>query len=134
MACLGICGEAFPVSAFPTARRRLVNMPSFPGGGTYHGHAGVSQYPTLSRAGWAEYESRGVATGFVECSEGPTNYCTLFRSRGETLLTGRLEQLRCKVFQVAAPSLPLVRRTRGFINTCFIFASSSEACSCSMPR
>ncbi|MFL6447527.1 MAG: nuclear transport factor 2 family protein [Bryobacteraceae bacterium] len=30
---------------------------SFPGGGTYHGHAGVSQYLTQSRAGWAEGRS-----------------------------------------------------------------------------
>ena len=30
---------------------------SFPGGGTYHGQAGVSQYLTQSRAGWAEGRS-----------------------------------------------------------------------------
>jgi len=30
---------------------------SFPGGGTYHGRAGVSQYLTQSRAGWAEGRS-----------------------------------------------------------------------------
>jgi uncharacterized protein len=30
---------------------------SFPGGGTYHGREGVSQYLTQSRAGWAEGRS-----------------------------------------------------------------------------
>jgi ketosteroid isomerase-like protein len=30
---------------------------SFPGGGTYHGQEGVSQYLTQSRAGWAEGRS-----------------------------------------------------------------------------
>ena len=29
----------------------------FPGGGTYHGHAGVTTYLTQSRAGWAECSS-----------------------------------------------------------------------------
>jgi ketosteroid isomerase-like protein len=29
----------------------------FPGGGTYHGHAGVTNYLTHSRAGWAEGSS-----------------------------------------------------------------------------
>ncbi len=34
-----------------------IEPPEFPGGGAYHGHAGVAQYLTQSRHAWAEIHS-----------------------------------------------------------------------------